>query len=249
MSYNPFTLESKTILVTGASSGIGRATAIECSKLGAVLVITGRNEKRLIETFSLLEKNKHRSIVTDLNDIENIENLVDTIPLLDGVVNNAGINISLPIQFINPTDLNETLRINTISPIILTQLLVKKKKLNKGSSIVFTSSIAGIFRSSMANSMYSASKGAINGFMKNAALELASKYIRVNSVNPGMVSTGLIGNSGISEEQYFEDKKKYPLQRYGTPEEIAFAIIYLLSDASAWVTGSSLLIDGGITLR
>jgi NAD(P)-dependent dehydrogenase (short-subunit alcohol dehydrogenase family) len=131
----------------------------------------------------------------------------------------------------------------------LTQQLVKKKKLKKGSSVVFTSSIAGVFRSSMANSMYSASKGAINGFMKNAALELAGKGIRVNSINPGMVSTEIVGKGSITEEQYMEDMKKYPLQRYGTPEEVAYSIIYLLSDASAWVTGTALVIDGGITLR
>ncbi|MBA4323048.1 MAG: 3-oxoacyl-ACP reductase [Odoribacter sp.] len=249
MSYNPFTLEGKTILVTGASSGIGRATSVECSKQGATLIITGRNEARLIETFKLLYGTGHYKHVADLTDQVSLEKLVETIPLLDGCVNNAGINKSLPVQFINLAELSETLNTNTISPIILTQLLVKKKKLKKGASLVFTSSIAGVFRSSMANSMYSASKGAINGFMKNAAFELAVKGIRVNSVNPGMVSTGIIGKGAITEEQYLEDMKKYPLQRYGTPEEVAYAIIYLLSDASSWVTGTSLLIDGGITLR
>jgi NAD(P)-dependent dehydrogenase (short-subunit alcohol dehydrogenase family) len=249
MFNNPFVLEGKTILITGASSGIGRATAVECSKSGASLIITGRNEERLAETFKLLYGEGHLKVVADLTISESNEKLVDSLPFLDGVVNNAGIHKSLPVQFINLKDLNETLKTNTISPIILTQLLVKKKKLNKGSSIVFTSSIAGILRSSMANSMYSASKGAINGFMKNAALELAGKGIRVNSVNPAMVETGIMGNGPIAEEQYLEDMKQYPLQRYGTPQEIAFAIIYLLSDASAWVTGTSLVIDGGLTLR
>jgi len=249
MSYNPFTLKGERILITGASSGIGQATAIECSKLGAELIITGRNEEHLNGTFDSLEGNGHRKFSTDLADLQNIKKLVDFIPILDGCVINAGISKPLPIQFINIIDLNETLQINTISPILLTQLLVKRKKLKKGSSIVFTSSISGVFYSSMGNNIYSASKGAINGFMKNAALELASKGIRVNSVNPAMVNTGLIRKGSITEEQYQDDMKKYPLQRYGTPTEIAYAIIYLLSDASAWVTGTSLLIDGGLTLK
>jgi NAD(P)-dependent dehydrogenase (short-subunit alcohol dehydrogenase family) len=249
MEYNPFSLKGKTILITGASSGIGRATAVECSKLGAALVITARNAERLNETFLMLDGDGHLQFIADLTDNDSLANLVDFLPALDGCVNNAGINRSLPIQFISFPDLNELFGTNTFAPILLTQLLVKKKKLKKGCSVVFTSSIAGVYRSSMANSMYSASKGAINGFMKNAALELASKGVRVNSVNPAMVQTDLLGKGGISEEQYQEDMKKYPLQRYGKPEEIAFSIIYLLSDASAWVTGSSLLIDGGITLR
>lgn len=247
--FNPFTLQGKTVLVTGASSGIGQATAIACSRLGAKLVITGRNNERLSSTYRSLEGSGHLKMVADLCDVDKIDELVDFCPTLNGCVNNAGINKTLPIKFINQTDLHETMRINTYSPIILTQKLVKQKKLAKAASIVFTSSIAGVFRSSMANSMYSASKGAINGFMKNAALELASKQIRVNSVNPAMVETGIVGKGGISTEQYEEDKKRYPLKRYGQPNDIAYAIVYLLSDASSWVTGSNLLIDGGITLR
>lgn len=249
MSYNPFTLKGKKILITGASSGIGRATAIECSKLGATLFITGRDTQRLNETLNSLEGLEHTAIVADLTDESELISLIEELKDLDGCVNNAGVNISAPVQFINDEKLSRTFDVNTFAPINLTTLLVKKKKLNKGSSIVFTSSIAGVCRSSIANSMYSASKGAINGFMKNAALELAAKEIRVNSVNPGMVKTTLIGKGAISESEYLEDMKRYPLKRYGKPEEIAYAIIYLLSDASSWVTGTGLLIDGGITLR
>lgn len=249
MGQDPFSLEGKKILVTGASSGIGRSTAVECSKSGATLLLSGRNIDRLEKTLGFLEGSGHSIFPADLSDLSNIDRLSDYSPWLDGCVLNAGINKSIPVQFINQADLNLMFGINTFSPILLLQSLVKKKKLNKGASVVFTSSIAGILRSSMANSVYSASKGAINGFMKNAALELAAKKIRVNSVNPAMIETGLLGKGAISEEQYIEDMKRYPLQRYGRPEEVAYAIIYLLSEASSWVTGSTLVIDGGITLR
>ena len=249
MEQDPFSLEGKKILVTGASSGIGRSTAVECSKSGATLLLSGRNIGRLEETLGLLEGSGHSVFPADLSDLSSICSLSDFSSQLDGCVLNAGINKAIPVQFITQIDLNAMFGINTFSPILLLQSLVKKKKLNKGASVVFTSSIAGILRSSMANSVYSASKGAINGFMKNAAFELAAKNIRVNSVNPGMVETGLLGKGAISEEQYNEDMKRYPLQRYGRPEEVAFAIIYLLSEASSWVTWSALVIDGGITLR
>jgi len=247
---NPFSLKGKTVLITGASSGIGRATAIECSKMGANVIITARNEERLKETFSQLCGTGHIKIIADLAISEEIEKLAESVGKLNGLVNNAGINKLLLPQFINEKDLNETLQINTIAPILLTQKLLKKKKLLDGSSIVFTSSIAGVYGVSPANSMYSASKGAINGFMMNAALDLIKKGIRCNSVNPGTIETELITAKGtVSKEQLEEYKKKYPLGRFGKPEEIAYGIVYLLSDASAFVNGTSLVIDGGITLK
>jgi NAD(P)-dependent dehydrogenase (short-subunit alcohol dehydrogenase family) len=249
MSYNPFSLEGKTILVTGASSGIGKATAIECSKMGAQVVITGRNAERLNETFLQLEGEGHQQFVADLQNENNITQLVENLPVLDGLVNNAGITITLLTPFINKNALNEVLEVNTIAPILLTQQLVKKKKIGKGGSIVFTGSISGVYSAAIGNAMYSASKGAINGFMKNAALDLASKQIRVNTVNPGMIDTDIFREGVISKEQLDMDKLKYPLKRYGKPEEVAHAIIYLLSDASKWVTGSNLVIDGGYTLQ
>ena len=247
---NPFSLKGKTVLITGASSGIGRATAIECSKMGANVIITARNEERLKETFSQLCGTGHIKIIADLAISEEIEKLAESVGKLNGLVNNAGINKLLLPQFINEKDLNETLQINTIAPILLTQKLLKKKKLLDGSSIVFTSSIAGVYGVSPANSMYSASKGAINGFMMNVALDLIKKGIRCNSVNPGTIETELITAKGtVSKEQLEEYKKKYPLGRFGKPEEIAYGIVYLLSDASAFVNGTSLVIDGGITLK
>jgi len=246
--YNPFTLEGKNILITGASSGIGRATAIECSKMGATVFITGRNEIRLKETYNLLNGHNHVQIIADLKLNQDIQDLVDKLPALDGCVNNAGVVKTLMTSFINSDSLNEVLQINAIAPILLTQLLIKKKKLQKNSSIVFTSSVSGINVAAIGNVLYSTSKGAINGFVKNAALDLASKSIRVNSVCPGMIHTSILDEGVISEDQLLEDMKKYPLKRFGRPEEVAYAIIYLLSDASAWVTGTNLLIDGGFTL-
>ena len=131
---------------------------------------------------------------------------------------------------------------------MLTKMLLKKKKLQKGASMVLTSSISGVCSVDIGNTLYSVSKSAIDGFMKNAAKELAEKGIRVNSVNPGMVDTPINDYSNVSEEQMQADLLCYPLKRHGKPEEIAYAIIYLLSDAAAWVTGTALKIDGGYSL-
>ena len=250
MKCNPFSLESKTILVTGASSGIGRSTAIECSKAGANVVLTGRNEARLKETLSMLEGNGHCYIVADLADEEQMDRLVAEMPVIDGLVNNAGFNIMQLVPFIKDEDLVRVMRVNLEAPILLTHKVVKKKKIAKESSIVFTSSIAGKGVCSAGNSLYSASKGGMSAFMKNAALELAAKKIRCNAVLPGMVETPLKeGKSNITEEQWEVNRQLYPLKRFGNPEDIAYAIIYLLSDASAWVTGTELVVDGGRSLK
>lgn len=236
-------------MVTGASSGIGKATAIECSKLDANVVITGRNEQRLKETLDLLDGEQHMMIVADLSNEESLANLVEQCPSLDGLVNNAGSTIMIPTQFISRDKLMQVLEVNTIAPILLTQMLLKKKKLGKGSSIVVTDSISGVKIASPGNVLYSTSKSAINGFVKNAALDLAGKNIRVNAVCPGMIATHILDDGSVTAEDLAEDMKKYPLKRYGKPEEVAYAIIYLLSDASAFTTGASIVIDGGFTLQ
>ncbi len=248
MSYNPFTLEGKTILITGASSGIGRATAIECSKLGAYVIITGRNAERLQETFDQLEGDGHSQIIADLTDAESLEQLVAQMPQVDGLVNNAGVGYTKPVPFIKPSDLDAMFNTNTYAPVLLTKLAMKKKKINKGGSIVFTSSIAAMTEG-MGNSVYSMTKAAVMSFAKTCALEFAEKGIRVNSVHPGMVETKLIHGGAISEDDMQKDMQNYPLKRYGRPEEIAWSIIYLLSDASAWVTGTQSVIDGGVHLK
>lgn len=248
--YNPFSLEGKNILVTGASSGIGRAIAIECSKMGANVIIIARNETRLNETLSMMEaSSNHKVIEADLSKVEDINILVDKLSIkLDGIVHCAGFTITKPFQYFKDEDINGIMAVNFYAPLYLTRSLLKKKLINKDGSIVFISSIYGVLVSAYGGSIYSASKGAINGLMKGIALELASKSIRVNSINPGMINTDILSSGIITEEQLKEDAKKYPLKRYGKPEEIAYGVIYLLSDASKWVTGSNLLIDGGITL-
>ena len=248
VTYNPFSLEGKTILVTGASSGIGKATALECAKMGARLVITGRDKERLNDVYHTLEGAGHHQIIADLSKEEDIQRLAKEVPVLDGCVNNAGYNVMSPIPFIKKDVLDGILDVNLKAPIELSHFLVKNKKMAKDSSIVFTSSISARGRNSVGNSLYSASKGGLSSFMKNAALELAAKRIRCNAVLPGMVETPLKeGKSNITEEQWELNRQLYPLKRFGKPEEIAYGIIYLLSDASAWVTGTELVIDGGMT--
>ena len=246
---NPFSLENKTILVTGASSGIGRAIAVACSQLGASLVITGRNQLRLAETFSMLEGDGHLQICADLTNLTELSNLVDELPKLDGVVNNAGVAKPLVLQFTEKEDVDEIMTINALVPIHLTRLLIQQKKLNKTASLVFISSINGNNCAYIGSSVYAASKSALTGFMKAVALELAPRGIRANCINPGMIETDLLSNGNIGAEELEKDRLKYPLKRYGKPEEIANAAVYLLSDATQWMTGSSLLIDGGYTLQ
>jgi 2-deoxy-D-gluconate 3-dehydrogenase len=246
--HNPFSIENKTILVTGASSGIGKAIAIECSKMGAQVIITGRNELRLQETYDLLKGNHPAYIVADLTKKENIKALVTQVDSLNGLVNCAGLTIPKPFKFLQEEDIQEVMTVNFNAPLLLTQQLLKKKKLQKASSIVFISSISGTKVSAIAETVYSASKAAIDGFCKGLALELAPQQIRVNTINPGIIETNIFSGGQITEEQLLENITKYPLKRYGKPEEVAYATIYLLSDASSWVTGSNLLIDGGYTL-
>ena len=248
MSYNPYSLEGKTILVTGASSGIGKATAIECSKLGARVVITGRDEARLQQTLSSLEGEGHVVITADLGEDDGIRFLVERVPVLNGIVHAAGISDTVLFQFLKKERLENIFNINFFAPVVLSQLLLKKKLLQKGGSIVFLSSIDGPVTAHIGNSMYSATKGALSAMMQNMSIELASKGIRVNAVLPGMTETPLIHNDDITQEQLNKDMELYPLKRYADPREIAWAIIYLLSDASTFTIGTSLVVDGGFTI-
>jgi len=244
---NPFTLTGKTILVTGASSGIGQATAIECSKMGARLIFTGRNKERLAATAGLLVGDGHKSITADLTNVDDIKMLIDSIEKVDGAVLCAGISDTTLIPFCSTKKFQHVLDTNLLAPTEIIRLLTKKKKFTNPASVVVISSIAA-FRSDLGNAQYGASKAALSAFVKYAARELSKDNIRCNSICPGMVDTPLIHNGSITEEQLAEDGKNYPLGRYGKPQDIAYAAIYLLSDASAWVTGIDLIIDGGVTI-
>ena len=248
-NYNPFSLEGKVVLITGAAGGIGRASAIECAKLGANLILTDINEEGLKATLEQLpNQGQHSYIVANLTVDEEIDKLVGEIDKLDGFVSNAGVTKPMLVKFINREDLERIMQINAMAPMYLTQRLLKKKKFARGASIVFTVSIGGVYTTAIANAMYGSSKGALQVFMKNVALESAVSGIRCNSVNPGMINTGLFKPGTYSEEDRKRDMQTYPMKRYGEPREVALGIVYLLSDASSFVTGHSLIIDGGKTL-
>ena len=241
--FNPFSLEGKTVLVTGASSGIGRGIAVTCSKMGAKVVINGRNVSRLQETLSQMEGD---NIVAtgDLTDAARIEALVRELPTLDGIVHCAGIGQRIPCKQLTEGDVNQVMDVNFKGPVLLQAELLRQKKVNKGASIVFVASIAS-WSPSFGNSVYSASKGAIISYANCLSLELAPRKIRVNCISPAMVWTDLIVKGEVDEDQLKEDEQKYPLKRYGQPEDIANLAVYMLSDASSWMTGSNVKITGG----
>lgn len=244
MDYNPFSLESKTILITGASSGIGRGIAIACAKMGALVIVSGRNEERLDETLRQIGAESHIKAVCDLTDKQQVAEMVASLPKLDGVVHCAGIGQRILCRQLSESDVDKVMTSNFKAPVLLQGELLKQKKLNKASSIVFIASIAS-WSPSVGNAIYSASKGAVISYSKCLSLELAPRQIRVNCISPAMVWTDLIKNDGVLESQLKEDESRYPLKRYGTPEDIAHLAVYMLSDASAWMTGSNVKISGG----
>lgn len=243
--FNPFSLLNKKILVTGASSGIGRETAIICSKMGANVIITGRNEDRLCETFNQLDGDNNDKITADLTDSIQIDSLVSTLPKLNGIVHCAGIGNRTLLKMVKENDLSKVMRTNFESPVLLQKSLLKNKKLLPASSVVFIASRAP-FAPTVGNGIYAASKGALIAYAKVLGLELANQLIRVNCVCPAMVWTELVQKDAeLTGTDYHEAEKAYPLKRYGKPEDIANLIVYLLSDASSWMTGSCIDITGG----
>ena len=251
MTFNPFSLEGKTILVTGASSGLGQGIAIQCSKMGARVIINGRDEKRLAETLSKMEGGGHVILGADLSTKEGIEKVVSEVPVLDGYVNSAGVPGVMPMRNINHDYLTDIININAVTPMSIISLLVRKKKLHKNASIVLIASINGCCIGYAGSSPYAASKGAISGFIKSAAIELAARGTRLNSISPGVVPTSMMKKDEMlySSDQIKDQMlKDYPMKRFGEVDDVANGAVYLLSDASSWVTGVNLVIDGGYTL-
>lgn len=244
-----FSLTGKTVLITGASSGIGKAVAQQCAAAGATCIITARNEERLNTTLGQLHGDGHLMIIEDLSNEDGVAGLVSQLPTLDGVVCCAGIVETTVLKFSEDSDMQHLFATNAFAIMRLTRRLVQNKKLNKCASIIFISSISGVRCGYIGGSVYGATKGAVEGFTKATALELATRGIRVNTITPGMIESPLLKDSEISQEQLEADKSRYPLKRYGLPEEVGYASVFLLSDASKWITGTSLLMDGGYTLN
>lgn len=239
-----YNLEGKTILVTGASSGIGRGIAVCSSQAGANVVIVGRNEAKLNATLEQMKGKGHEIIICDLSNTESLKTIVAQLPQFDGIVHCAGIGQRIPAKMLTESDVDKVMNINFKAPVLLQSELLQQKKVKKGASIVFIASIAS-WSPSVGNSVYSASKGAIISYANCLSLELAPRLIRVNCISPAMVWTDLIKDDGVTEEQLRDDEQKYPLKRYGTPEDIANLAVYMLSDASTWMTGSNVKISGG----
>lgn len=243
-AFNPFSLVEKTILVTGASSGIGKGIALACAKMGATIIVTGRNVERLNETLSLMPEGDHKAISADLTKAEDIDRLVGELPKLDGLVQCAGVGSRVACKMMTQADIDHIMKPNLEAPVLLQAAILAKKKINKAASIVYIASRAAN-APTVGNAIYSASKGAIISYAKCLALELAPRQIRVNCICPAMVWTDLIIQDGYTKEEMEEAQLKYPLKRYGQPEDIANLAIYMLSNASVWMTGSTVDLTGG----
>jgi NAD(P)-dependent dehydrogenase (short-subunit alcohol dehydrogenase family) len=244
----PFHLNNKTILITGASSGIGKQVAISCSEMGAKVIITGRDSKRLDETYSQIKGSGHGKILCDLTDEKQRNELLGTISTIDGMVHSAGVVMPVPVKFIAEKHLRHVMGLNFESAVLLVSGLLKNKKLNDSASLIFFSSISVNYPYA-GGATYSASKGAIEAYSRNLALEIVQRKMRSNVIVPAMVQTPLYeetkNQSMVQDPNIYESK--YPLG-LGKPEDIANAAIYLLSDASRWVTGINLILDGGFSI-
>lgn len=251
--YNPFSLAGKRILITGGSSGIGRQCAIDCSRMGAKVVIIGRDEKRLQETLLQMEGKGHAYRVFDLNQTNCIAELIAEIVLqtgkFNGFVHAAGVETTKPLKLLSPEDYEQVYRTNAISGFEFARHLSNIKSFDNSGAMVFIASITAIIARAGV-SAYSASKGAIISTTRVMALELAKKRIRVNSISPGTVLTPLIQRcfSKLDEDTYKERVSGFPLG-IGEPTDISTSVIFLLSDASKWITGQNLIVDGGYTIK
>ena len=241
---NPFTLEGKTILVTGASSNIGRQIAIKCSEMGSKVILSARNEDRLRETVSAMSGGGHQIVPCDLSEAEQISTLVGQVPELDGVIMCAAIFRTTPIRNNRRKYTEEMFRVNTFSNIDLVQSLLKNRKIIDGGSILFISSVAA-YRPYVGNALYSSTKGAINSFCQVLAIEQGSRKIRANCISPGIVQSDMVYKElAVTTDDLAKEEARFPLG-FGHTSDIAYAAVYMMSDASKWVTGTNMIVDGG----
>ncbi len=250
---NPMDLSERKILITGASSGIGRETAILLSKLGAKIILSGRNIDKLNETLSLLSGDAHVIKPFDLTLVDQIwewlKKISEDIGPLNGLVHSAGMQIMKPLRVLREKDIEELLKVNLSSSVALISAFRQKDVCSENSSIVLMSSVMGLV-GQPAISIYAASKAGVIGLTKSAALELTKQKIRVNCVAPGHVWTRMAGEVKdlISDEQYQKIEAMHPLG-IGYPIDVALSVAFLLSDASRWITGTVLVVDGGYTAQ
>ncbi len=243
---NAFDLKGKTVLVTGASSGLGRQTAITASEYGARVIVTGRNTIRLQETFGSLQGEGHQQIPADLTIQADIDRLVEALPMLDGLVQSTGISELAPARFITAETISRTFRISFDASVLLTARILAKKKLSKGnSSIVFISSISTRYPF-VGGAMYISAKAALEAYARVLALELASRGTRVNCIAPAFVRTPMLNETAENFSQEAVNKiEERQLLGLGDPVDVANTIIFYLSDASKWVSATNLILGGG----
>lgn len=253
--FNPFSLEGKVIVISGAASGIGRQCAINCSKMDAKLILLDLNAEGLEQTMTMVERPEdHFSAAVNLTDYERvpdvIKDAVAKVGRITGLLNCAGISTTLPLNVAKPDVLDKFFHVNVYTAYFLAQAVCKVGSFSKeGGSIVFFSSAAGQFGETC-KSIYGMTKGALYSCAKSLACELARKNIRVNSISPGVIVTPINKNlPHIADPEQRKQTEALHLLGLGNPEDIANACIYLLSDASRWVTGSNLVVDGGYTTR
>ncbi len=248
---NPFDLTGRSILVTGASSGIGRDTAVMLSQLGARVVATGRSTDQLESTRDAMTPGSHGIEPFDLGQLEGIQAWVKNLAVrygpFTGLVHAAGVRTTTPLRTLSVDALHHAFRVNVDSGVFLTKALRQKGCHDGASSIVLLSSAAGLV-GGPAIAAYAASKAALIGLTKSLAIELAAEGIRVNCIAPGMVQTGMTEQirQRVGDEQFAALVAEHPLG-LGTARDIACAAAYLLSDAARWVTGTTLVVDGGFT--
>ncbi len=238
--------------MTGASSGIGRETAIVLSRLGANVTIAGRDEERLHNTLSQMEEGSHQAVPFELTGLEAIPAWVKGLAAaggpFHGIVHSAGIHRAVPLRMVGSALLEEVMRVNVSTAAMLAKGFRQKScRHPESGSIVLLSSLAGLV-GEPGISAYSASKAAVIGLARSLAVELAPEGIRVNAIAPGFVESEMGDRlkQFLTPEQFEAIERNHPLG-IGSVRDVANGIAFLLSDASRWITGTTLTIDGGYT--